>query len=125
MQVTPTLVSCDLSANFKKLKEKKAVHSAFHCIYNFSDYIFKSSLISICIIIIINSFLLLLGYKLTTICTLLWRENTLKIPHRFIIKLLISIPSPTLFPPSHFPFSPQFIKIWRFLHCFCKKKVYL
>lgn len=63
MQVIPVLVSCDLSANFKKLKEKKAVHSAFNYIYNLSDYIFKSSLISICIIIIINSFLLLLGYK--------------------------------------------------------------
>ena len=43
MQVIPALVSCDLSANFKKQKEKKAVNSAFNCIYTLGGYIFKSS----------------------------------------------------------------------------------
>ena len=43
MQVIPALVSCDLSANFKKQKEKKAIVSAFNCIYTLGDYIFKSS----------------------------------------------------------------------------------
>ena len=63
MQVIPALVSCDLSANFKKQKEKKAVNSAFNCIYNLSNYIFKSSLIPVYIIIVINSFQFLLRYK--------------------------------------------------------------
>jgi len=40
----------------------------------------------------------------------LWRENYSKNTHCFLIKLLISMLSPTLFPPSHFPFFPQFIK---------------
>ena len=82
--------------------------------------------ISIWIIIVINSFQFLLRYKpginLQQYVLFCGVRNPLKTPNRFLFKLFISMLSPPFCPPSHFPFSPQFIKKWSFCITFLKKQ---